>query len=362
MKVERRTYPLLIDQYGTVRSRTEARVSARIMAQVREIRVVEGQTVCGAGSKECAPTVLAVLDDRDIQARIRQAESQISALESAGRSAAAKLEAAQAQIAASQATLRKVLADYQRYEELERQQVATPQQLDHARAQRDVAQAQTAASVQDAGAARAETQRVKAQQEQAEAALAEARIALSYTVIEAPFSGKVLQKLVNTGDMAAAGQPLFYLETAAQPELHAVVSESLIAKLKPAEELATEIDSLGRTFTGRVREIVPSADPATRTILVKVGLPPDPDLVNGLFGRIRVPYGTHEAVVIPAEAVTETGQLTLVQAVGPDGNLQRRFVTLGERHGTLVEVLSGLREGEEVAVPWTQMQAAPITG
>jgi multidrug efflux pump subunit AcrA (membrane-fusion protein) len=100
-----------------------------------------------------------------------------------------------------------------------------------------------------------------------------------------------------------------------------------------------------------LREIVPRSDPATRTVLIKVTLPRDSDLVNGLFGRLAVPYGQYEALVIPGNAVREVGQLSLVEVLGFDGYPQRRFVTLGPRHDGLVEVLSGLQENEEVVLP-----------
>jgi HlyD family secretion protein len=362
VRVEKKTFPLLIDQVGTVRAHTEAQVSARIMAQVKEIRVREGESVCGAGSKDCVASVLAVLDDRDIQAKMRQAEAQATTLEKAGAAAKSKLQAAQAQVSASRANLKQAVSDHARYEDLERHRAATGQQLEHARAQRDIAQAQAAAAAQEAQAAQDEIERLKAQKEQAEAALAEARVTLSYTVIEAPFSGKLLKKMVSPGDMASPGQPLFFIETAAQPEVHALVSESLLPHIKTGQELDAVIDALGQTFSGRVREIVPKSDPSTRTVLVKVSLPAAPELVNGLFGRIRVRYGTYDALVVPAEAVSEAGQLFLVHVAGADGRRQRRFVTLGEVHGDLVEVLSGLREGEEVAIPWTGKEARPTTG
>lgn len=332
-KAERVTYPLLIDQVGTVRSRTEAQVSARIMAQVKDVRVREGEHVCGTGSKDCTPTVMLVLDNRDIRAKLRQAAAQITALEEAQQAARANLE--------------RELSDFKRTEDLEKHQAATGQQLEHARARKDVAQA--------------EIGRIAAQKEQAEASAAEARVMLSYTEIQAPFSGTVIRKTVDVGDMASPGQPLFVIEIAAQPEVQAIVSESLLPSLKTGQQLPVVVDSIGQTFTGTVREIVPSADPSTRTVQVKVSLPPDPALVNGLFARIGVLRGSYSTIQIPAGAVIETGQLYVVQVV-EQGYLHRRYVTLGERHGAMIEVLSGIGEGEEVAVSWKGKKAAPTTG
>ena len=350
-KVQRQVYPLLIDQMGTVRARTEAMVSSRIMAQVKDILVKEGQTVAGSDEKGSEATVLALLQDADIKARLHQAEAQIEALERGIEAAKAKLGALTAQVGGAQANRDKALADYRRYEDLRRYEAATGQQVEHARAQKDSSEANHLAALQEVRAGESEIKRLQAQRDQAQGAVAEARVMLGYTVIRAPFRGKVVSKLVNVGDMASPAQPLFMIETASQPELHAFLSESLLPRFGLGQEMEVHVDALNRAFSGVVREIVPKSDPSTRTVSVKVTLPPDPELVNGLFGRLRVPHGQYDALVVPSEAVREVGQLMLVEVVGSDGYPQRRFVTLGQRHDSMVEVLSGLQENEAVVVP-----------
>jgi multidrug resistance efflux pump len=350
-KVERKVYPLVIEQVGTVRAQTEARVSSRIMAQVREIPVKEGDTVRGGNETGSDPTIMARLQDADVKARLQQAEAQLESLERALEGARSKQRAARAQVEAAQANREKTLDDYRRYEDLRRSEAATGQQVDHARAQKEVAEANLSAASQEVKVAESEIKRIEAQREQSQGAVAEARAMLGYTVIHAPFAGKIVRKLVDVGDMASPGQPLFLVETASHLELHAFVSESLIPRLSFGQEMAVQIDALDRTFSGILREIVPKSDPSTRTVQVKIALPPDPHLVSGLFGRLRVPYGTYEALVVPIKAVREVGQLMLVDALGFDGYPQRRFVTLGQAHDGVVDVLSGLQENEEVVIP-----------
>lgn len=349
-RVEMRSFPLMIEQMGTVRTRTEAQVSSRIMAQVREILVREGDEVRGPDAQGQGATILARLDDRDIQARLRQAESQLQAVGRARRAAQSKLEAARAQVEAAKASMDQAKSDYGRMEQLHKERAATGQQLDQARAHRDMTQARHRAALQEAQAVEAEIQRIDAQRAELEAGLQEARVMLSHTVIQAPFSGRVTRKLVEVGDLVVPGRPILVLESPSHPELHAVVSESLLPSLRLGQVLTVQVDSLGRTMDGRLLEIVPSADPTTRTLLVKVGLEPQPDLVSGLFGRVRIPAGTYQALVVPASAVRAVGQLHLVDVKGPDGHPERRFVTLGNPQGEMIEVLSGLKEGEEVVL------------
>lgn len=350
-KAEFRSYPLVVEQVGTVRSRTEAFVASRIMAQVKEILVREGDMVVGSETAGDSATVLARLDDSDVRSRLRQAEAQISAMEQAVSAARARMAAAGAGVESARAARDRVATDFKRYEDLHRNRAATGQQLDHARTERDMAEARLRAAVQEAQAARSEAARVLAQREQAEAAAAEARAMLDFTVIRAPFSGRLLKRMIQVGDMAAPGQPLFFVETPSRPELHAHLSESLLPHVQTGQETNIRVDALGVGIRGVLSEIVPKSDPATRTVLVKVALDPHPGLVNGLFGRFSVICGEVQSLVVPFEAVRERGQLHLLDVLDSTGGVQRRFVTLGQRRDDLVEILSGLKEDEEVVVP-----------
>lgn len=336
-QVERMRFPLVVEQVGTLRAKTEAQVSSRIMAQVKEIRVAEGDQVFGPEVPGREGTVLALLEDSEIQAKFRQAQLQSASVQKA-------VEAAKSQAESARANRERALLEYRRTDSLHRDQAATGQQWEAARAQKDVTESQHQAALHDIA-------RLQAQKAQAEAAVAEARSFLDYTVIRAPFSGKVLKKIVNVGDMAMPGQPLFFLDTPSQPELHADLSESLLPHLHEGMELDVRIDALSRTLSGKLQGIVPKSDPATRTVLIKVAIDPEAGLVNGLFGRVRIPYGAYEGLIVPTSAVRRVGQLELVEVVGKDGRAMRRFVTLGQCDASISEVLSGVDAGEEVVVP-----------
>jgi membrane fusion protein (multidrug efflux system) len=321
-KVELQTFPLITEQVGAIRSRSEALVSSHLMAQVRDIRVEPGDLVHGPEDGG-APTVLATLDDRTVEAKLKQAQSQVVSLGDA--------------VVAARANVQKAASDYRRYQNLFNNGATTAQRAQYARTERDVAAADVA--------------RLQAQKKQSEEAAREAKVMLGYTVITAPFSGRVVKKIANVGDMAAPGQPLFFIDSPSRAEMHAVVSESVLPSLKIGQRIEVGIDSLHRKIMGRIREIVPSADNSTRTVLVKITLPASADLVSGMFARVFVPCGAYHALVIPARAVREVGQLYLVDTVDAKGAIQRRFIRPGKTRGNLVEVLSGLKAGEEVVVP-----------
>ncbi len=349
-KAVRTSYPLIIEQPGTVRAKVEAQLSSRIMAQVKEILAREGENVIGtAGSGK--PTLIARLDDREIRARIRQAEAQVAAADRGIQVAKAKSSAAIAQTVSAKASSANASTDFRRFQALAESKAIAGQQLDHSRAQRDIADAQLKAAQQESQAEQGEIERATAQQESAKAALAEIQTMLTYTEIYAPFDGKLIKKMVDTGDMASPGQALFLVETNRQPEFHVYLSESILPHVEVGQEFDVRIDALNRSFTASLAEITPQSDPGTRTVLVKLRLPPAPQLVNGLFGRLPIPSGEYEALTVPANSIQEIGQLYLLRVLDGQGYLQRRFVTLGKKHDSMVEVLSGLRENEEVIIP-----------
>ena len=95
---------------------------------------------------------------------------------------------------------------------------------------------------------------------------------------------------------------------------------------------------------------MPEAQSNSRTFQVKVTGPCPPGIYSGMFGRILIPLGEEQVLVIPGRAVQHVGQLQLVDVV-QDDRVARRSIRTGRRLAEDVEVLSGLREGEQVVVP-----------
>ncbi|MBU0756358.1 MAG: biotin/lipoyl-binding protein, partial [Planctomycetes bacterium] len=213
--VELRRYPLHMDQVGTIKTENEARISSRLMAQVVEVTVREGEEVKGPGREGTESTLLARLDDRDIQARLRQALSRLSPLDKAVDAAKARSGAVSAEREAAEANRVQAESNFRRYRELYDHKAATGQQLENAEAQWKVAETNVHAAAQAEVAAQAEISGLDAQKQEVEAAVAEARVMLSHTLIRAPFSGRVARKYVEAGDTVAPGQALFLLDTPA---------------------------------------------------------------------------------------------------------------------------------------------------
>ena len=133
-------------------------------------------------------------------------------------------------------------------------------------------------------------------------------------------------------------------------EALAPVRESLASVLKVGDGLQVRIDATGAALDGAIEEIVPQAQAGARAFVVKVALPPSPNLFSGMFGRLLIPVGKRPRLLVDAGAIERIGQLEYGTAVvGEENVLQRRLVTTG-RPGPdgAVEILSGLRSGDRV--------------
>jgi RND family efflux transporter MFP subunit len=198
------------------------------------------------------------------------------------------------------------------------------------------------------GATTAENVRTLEDQRRAAAAAVDEAAALqSYTSVTAPFAGVVTRRLIETGDFAPAGTPLLELEGTSRLRAEVNVPESLPLPAAGAE-LTLEAD--GATFAGRLAELSPAADPATRTRPAKVDLPAGAPVRSGQFVRVLWPAGRIPVLLVPAGAVIRFGQLEQVFVAGPGGRAELRLVRTGGREGDRVVVLSGLADGETVVL------------
>jgi RND family efflux transporter MFP subunit len=181
------------------------------------------------------------------------------------------------------------------------------------------------------------------------AAEAEAKTMLDYTQINAPFDGVITRKLADVGDLAAPGKSLLQMENPDTLRLEADVPEALAGQVKMGDPLAVRIAAVPREIEGVVAEMSPTADPNSRTYLVKLDLPGATGLRSGQFGHVVVPVGEASAIRVSAAAVLQRGQMEIVFVV-VNGHAQLRLVKTGKRVGDEWELVSGLDSGEPVVI------------
>ncbi len=302
----------LLEAAGTVRAAQTSQLASQMMGTIVELRVHEGDRVQRG-------QVLALIDG----AQPRAAVDLATAAESA---AGQELAASDSDLTLAQSTL-------SRYQNLYDKKAVSPQEFDEVKARYQ--------------AALAHRERTRAGQAQAKAALAQAHTSFSYTRILAPFDGVITEKKADPGMLATPGLPIFTVEGLGHYRLEATVNETDLRYVRMGREVPVVVDALENAeLKGKVVQIVPAADPDSRSFLVKIELPADARLRSGLFGRAQFSRGERSSLLIPQTAVIERGQLQGVYVLDADKIANLRYVTLGKNSGAQVEVLAGLQEGE----------------
>ncbi len=336
---QRTAVPDYIEATGTVRAAQSAQLASQVMGTITRVNVHEGDAVRRG-------QVLITIDEAQPRA--------------AYQSATAGLQASQQAIAAADADYALAESTMQRYQMLYDKKSVSPHEYDEVKAK--------------LAAAKARRDAAHANSVQAEAGVAEANTAVGFTKIRAPFDGLVIAKLTDAGGMAAPGVPLLVVEDPSHFRLEANVDESQIGVVRLGASVPVVLDSLGgQMLTGKVVQIVPAADAASRTFTVKIDLPADSqsgspsragvardgvEIRSGLFGRARFPRGERESILVPQTALLHRGQLDAVYVVGKDEIAALRYVTLGKPNGNDIEVLSGLDSGERIVAQPAERELA----
>ena len=322
-------WPASYEASGTVRARTTATISSKVMGYVQQVGVQVGDRV-----REGQPLI--TLETRDLDVSVSRAQASRAEVEAA----IPELENA---IAAAKANLELAQSTFKRMEELAAKKSISNQEFDEASARLKAAQA-------NYDMARARRTQLNSKMAQVDQEIRAASVMRDYARLASPFSGVVIAKTVEPGNLATPGAPLLTIERDGQYRLEAPVEESKLGSVRLGQNVSVALETTATVQNARVSEIVPSVDPASRTYLVKLDLPGGSQLRSGMFGRAIFPLGVQKVVAIPAAALTERGQLQSVFVV-ENGVARTRLVTAGRRAGELVEVLSGLSAGETVVTP-----------
>lgn len=286
---------------GEVRARYETRLAFRLPGQMIERRVEVGQRVA-------AGDVIATIDGRDANLAESQARAQLAQAE-------------------SQAALAE--ADLKRFAELRQRNFISQAEFDRRESQARQAREQVAA---------------------ARAAAMQAANQVAYTVLSAPHAGVITALEAEAGQVLAAGQTVARLARPEELEIAVSVPEHRLHEFTNGVRYQVGLWALpGRTYTGRLREISPVADPATRTYAARVALRgEDSRLGIGMTAELRIAGGAAGAAPrLPVSAVFHRDGKPAVWIVTEE-RVELVPVTTGALHGNEVEILSGLEAGQRV--------------
>ena len=316
---------------GYVVARTRASVSAKLAGRIADLRVSEGSTLRRG-------EIIATLENADYQAQLAQADAALAT----ARADLVEARATQGVAAQEAKRLRDIRA--------EDSKAVAEQDFDAAQGRESEATARVQAAQTRIASARA--------------AAGFARANLENTVIRAPFTGTVLRKEAEIGEVVApsvgGGLTRGAVVTMADLttlEVEVDVNEAYIARVKSDQPAKITLDAYPDTsFRGRVRQVVPTADRQRATVQVKVSIiDRDPRILPEMGARVdfldtaRVAPGGAPAgpprFRVPAAAVRELKGASVVWVIR-GGRLESRAVEAGPVSGGFREIRSGLSGGE----------------
>lgn len=195
--------------------------------------------------------------------------------------------------------------------------------------------------------ARAVLERAESELAQAQAALAAARRPLAETVLVSPMDGIVLRQDGEAGEMASAGQALFWVGEPHDLRVTADIDEEDIPRIAAGQRALIKSDAFpGQALEAKVAEITPKGDSLNKNYRVRMALPQDTPLKTGMTVEVNVVVRkVDEALLVPTTAVIGARVFVL-----EDGKAVAKPVKLGIRGAQLSQVAAGLSGGEQVIV------------
>jgi RND family efflux transporter MFP subunit len=290
------------ESVGTLKAASRSVISSKILATIQEIHVSAGDFVKPGD-------LLITLDTRELDSRLEQAGENLTAASAAAREAE---------------------LDFERNQRLHESNAISQREYEESNRKLQVA---------------------KANERRAEQSVDEAKVLLSYSTIVSPKAGRIVDRTAEPGDTAQPGAPILTLYDSQSLRLETPVLEHLAVKLKVGQKLNVHVDSIDQDFSATIDEIVPQADAASRSFLVKASIQRSENLYEGMYGRLQIPAGSRRHLCLATDAIVRIGQLEFVDVVLNDKTLQRRLIKTG-RLGMpgRIEVLSGLEAGETVVL------------
>jgi HlyD family secretion protein len=325
--VEQQTITQMYEAVGTIRPLTQSVIESQVSSKVEKVSVVPGTPVQKG-------QLLIQLDARYLTTRLSQAKEGLAVAKNNLNQTYKSVDEAKAYLDQEKAT-------YSRTKKLFESDIVPSQKLD----------------IDKSGFLQAKARLEKVQEEQqaakssirkAKEIVKEAKIAQDYTMIISPAKGVVAQRMIDPGDIAVPGKPLLIIQTSGSLRLEANVREGMISRVIIGNEYPVKIKTIGKTVMSNIDEILPYADPATRTFLVKASLPEIPGIYPGMFGRLLIPVKKDKTLLIPRKAVIKVGQLELVYVKTKDETWQSVYIKTGKLFEEKIEVLSGLMGNETI--------------
>jgi len=317
----------------------EVELHAKVAGYIRRIDVDIGDRVKRG-------QVLAVLDVPELQAQVQGAQAGV-------RQSQAEILQATNEVVRDEANFVALHAAAERLQQASdaRPGLIAQQELDDAHAKDQAAAAQVDAAKSALNAMQQQLGVSQAQQQQVSTME-------DYSRIVAPFTGIVTWRYADTGALIQAGTsnagsaPVVKIAEVSTLRLRLPVPETIAPYMHDGDNATIRIDALGRTITGKVTRSTDELDMATRSMQVEVDVPnADGSLTPGMYAQVMLNVRrSGDALVVPIQAIDTSGPQPILLVVNAQSRVEKRAVQTGIATANRIEVLSGLREGEQVIV------------
>lgn len=311
---------------GNVSGENNAKVATKWMGRIMKIYVKEGDFVK-------AGQLLATIDNSEILQQKNEALAGLEELSKAREEATAAKKAAVENYEFAKRT-------YERFKNLYQENAISKQQLEEIETKMIGAKSMV-------DQVNAKLAQIDAKEKQVKAKIAQVNIAVGYGEVRAPFDGYVVKKMMDEGDMAAPGMPIFIVGDK-KLQFIAYLDESLLDRVKVGDEYDIEID--GKKIKSKIIEKNSSINPMNRTFTAKFDIPYDGSFTSGMYGKVYIPLDKTQKVLIPKTSLFKWGQLTAVYTVDEKGFIKLTYVKTGQEYADKVEVISGLKPGMKIIV------------
>jgi multidrug efflux pump subunit AcrA (membrane-fusion protein) len=347
ISLQNESVPAMLEAPGSVQPRDRIVLSSQINGFVREVRVRAGDTVT-------AGQLLVTLDARDADSQKEAAQASIQEAQAALAEARKGTEIARSMRTAAKASADLANGTYARYQKLAESRSVSPQELDEMRARRDGAAADLAAKEAMVAAAEDRIPQIEARIAQASAQSRRADVLVGWTVVKAPSAGRIVERSVDPGSAIFPGGALVTIESTSRPQVLASLPTTEAASLRNGLEVKIRIsDQAKEPAQGRISEINPLSTSGSHTVQFKVDVPADFAAVSGSFVKVAIPTGVRQALLVPIQAVRESGQLVGVFVVDGSGKARFRLVKTAPYDAQRVELLAGIEPGERIIAKLT---------
>ncbi|RLB27880.1 MAG: hypothetical protein DRG66_04670 [Deltaproteobacteria bacterium] len=304
---------------GTIFPEYESKIGPKISGTIEIVYVDEGDQV-RKGQR------LAQLDQKDLLIAVRQGQ--------------AAVKVAEAQLKEAEVKVENLIKERKRLANLLKKNVISQQKYD------DIDTAHSMALT------RLEVLRAQILSARENLAMAEQK--LKDTVIVAPFSGLIVKRFINQGEFVSTmpPSPLFLIMNIDKVKAEISLPEVHLARINIGNPVEVTVDTYpGITFRGKISTINPMVNPVSRAFKVKVEIPnKDHRLKSGMFARVKIYHKIHkDALIVPFKSVMRREGDTVVFVIDDD-TVRLRSVTAGINNEREIEVIDGLKEGEEVVI------------